>query len=55
MASVNESGGCHWQCLEEVARRRYKHRKNVQGRWIEYTALIYKKLTPETVGNEKRD
>lgn len=53
MASVNESGGGHWGCLEEVARRRYKHRKNVQGKWIEYLALIYRKLTPETVGKGK--
>lgn len=33
--SVNENGvGGHWRCLEEVARQRYKHGKNVQGRWI---------------------
>ena len=50
MASINESGGSHWRCLEEVAQQRYKHRKNVQGEWIEYMALIYKKLTPETGG-----
>lgn len=51
MASINESGGSHWGCLEEVGRQRYKHRKNVQGEWIEYMALIYKKLKPETVGD----
>lgn len=51
MVSINESGGCHWACLEEVARQRYKHRKSVRGEWIEYMALIYRKLTPETVGD----
>lgn len=50
MASVNQSGGSHWGYLEEVARQRYKHRKNVQGEWIEYMALVYKKMTPETAG-----
>ena len=51
MASINESGGGHWECLEEVVRRRYKHRKNVQGEWIEYMALIYQKVTRETVSD----
>lgn len=51
LASINvNGGGGHWGHLEEVARQKYKHRKNVQGAWIEYMALIYKKLTPETVG-----
>lgn len=50
MASINESGGGHWECLEEVVRRKYKHRKNVQGEWIEYMALIFKKVTPQTAG-----
>ena len=53
MAGVKEGGGCHWECLEEVARQKYKHRKNVQGKWIEYMALIYKKVTTETVVNGK--
>lgn len=53
MASVTNGrggGGSHWRGLEEVARQRFRHRKNVQGKWIDrYMALIYKKLTPETV------
>ena len=53
MASINESKESHWESLEEVARQTFKHRKNVQGKWIEYMMLIYKKLTPETVGNGK--
>ena len=53
MASINENKGSHWGSLEEVARQTFKHRKNVQGKWIEYMMLIYKKLTPETVGNGK--
>ena len=55
MTSVKKGGGSHWECLEEVARRRYKYRKNVQGKWIEYMALIYEKLTPEGVGKEERN
>ena len=44
MASINGSGGSHWGNLEEVARQKFKHRKNVQGKWIDgYMALIYKK------------
>ena len=50
IASVNDSSRAHRGCLEEIARQRYKHRKNVQGEWIEYMALIYRKLTPEAVG-----
>ena len=54
MASItNGSGGgdaSHWKGLEEVARQRFTHRKNVQGKWIDtYMALIYKKLTPEII------
>lgn len=52
LASVKEGGRSHWECLEEVARKRYKHRKSVQGKWIYNVALIYKKLTPESVGKE---
>ena len=44
MASVNGIGGCHWECLEEIARQRYLHRLNVHGERIEYMALIYRKL-----------
>ena len=51
MASINKSGEGHWESLEEVVRRRYQHRKNVQGEWIEYMALLFKKVTPETVGD----
>ncbi len=51
MASVNGSGASHWEGLEEVARKQYQHRKSVQGKWIEYTALIYRKLTPTAVDN----
>ena len=51
MASVNGSGASHWECLEEVARQKFEHRKNVQGKWIEYMMLIYKKRASETVGN----
>ena len=44
MDSVNGSGGSHWGSLEEVARQKFRHRKNVQGKWIdEYVVLIYKK------------
>ena len=50
IASVNDSGRAQWGCLEEVARQRYKHRNYVQGEWIEYMALISRKLTPEAVG-----
>lgn len=46
MKAVEVTGGD----LEEVAGQRYKHRKNVQAYWIEYTATIYKNLTPETAG-----
>ena len=53
LASINESKGSHWGSLDEVARQTIKHRKNVQGKWIEFMMLIYKKLTPETVGNGK--
>ena len=55
MVSVNKGGESHWGCLEEVARQRYKHRKNVQGQWIEYMALIFKKLTKEVAGDGKID
>ena len=44
MDSVNGSGGSHWGGLEEVARQKLKHRKNVQGKWIDtYMVLIYRK------------
>ena len=44
MDSVNGSGGSHWGSLEEVARQKFTHRKNVQGKWIDtYVVLIYKK------------
>ena len=46
--SVNGSGGSHWASLEEVARQKFKHRKNVQGKWIDtYMVLIYKKKERE--------
>ena len=52
IAGVDRSGESHWECLEEVARQKFRHRKNGQGKWIDgYMALIYKKLTPENVGN----
>lgn len=62
MASVtNGSGGgdgdgSHWRDLEEVARQRFRHRKNVQGKWIDgYLALIYEKLMPETVVDGEKE
>ena len=56
MASVTTTNDVsHWESLEEVARRRFRHRKNVQGKWVDdYMALIYKKLTPDVDGGEKK-
>ena len=44
-----DSESYQWGYLEVVARKSYKHRKNVQGKWMEYMALIYKKKEPEPV------
>lgn len=44
MDGINGSGGSHWGALEEVARQKFKHRKNVQGKWIDtYMVLLYQK------------
>lgn len=51
MASVDKGEGGRWGQLKMVVKQRYKHRMNVQGEWIEYVALIYEKMTPETVDN----
>ena len=48
MDSIGGSGGSHWQGLEEVGRQKFRHRKNIQGKWIDtYMVLIYRKTEGE--------
>ena len=36
--------GTHWGGVREIGRRRYRHRLSVKGEWIEYLALVYRKV-----------
>ena len=44
LESLEEDTETHWKDMRQVGKRRYNHRKNVQGEWIVYTALIYQKI-----------
>lgn len=44
LSSLGEDGRAHWNNMKQVDKVVYKHRLNVKGEWIEYTALLYRKV-----------
>ena len=49
LEGIDKGGETHWKNMQEIEKQKYRHRKNVQGKWIEYTALIYQKIETSSV------
>lgn len=39
-----DADGTHWGNMRKIEMERYRHRLNVKGEWIVYTALLYQKM-----------